>query len=322
MKTFDYADKSQDGFFATAFFADCEHELKPVTKGFRLALIYNLIMKQEGQDDQAQSQLPSADFLTGEMIKLQKLGWKSANICHRYVMKHKYTPTNLSLANMKGRDRLVVDLLRSVQDENGHPLYSLSLVLLTRHQSGQAAFDHFRRYDDSEDEKGSHVMEEVYEDSTNIDYWIGPDGTKIRNWKNLSIFENSLLIDGDMDDMFDENESPDEEEYEGYTGNEGPTLDYWYYRSAVIFCPMSNAIKLTKELGFSAAISILLQASCDFSSTEVKEDLARTAVDLFKSNPGHYISNEAIKSLLSTLGKVGSVSSILDVTYQRRPISQ
>jgi hypothetical protein len=85
---------------------------------------------------------------------------------------------------------------------------------------------------------------------------------------------------------------------------------------------MSNAIKLTKELGFSAAISILLQASCDSSSTEVKEDLARTAVDLFKSNPGHYTSNEAIKSLLSTLGKVGSASSILDVRYQRHPISQ
>jgi len=32
-------------FYFAAFYADCQHEIKPVTKGYRLCLIYNLLYR-------------------------------------------------------------------------------------------------------------------------------------------------------------------------------------------------------------------------------------------------------------------------------------
>jgi hypothetical protein len=53
-----------------------------------------------------------------------------------------------------------------------------------------------------------------------------------------------MLDDGEeIEDLFDD--YPDEEDYEGYTGNAGPTMDYWYYRSAVVFWPVSKTPFLT-----------------------------------------------------------------------------
>jgi predicted 2-oxoglutarate/Fe(II)-dependent dioxygenase YbiX len=40
--TFDHSNDHL-GMFYSAFYADCEHELKPVQSGYRLCLIYNLI---------------------------------------------------------------------------------------------------------------------------------------------------------------------------------------------------------------------------------------------------------------------------------------
>src|SRR5262249_28033657 len=39
-------DQYQLGY--AAFYADCEHEIKPVTSGYRVSLVYNLIQKSSG----------------------------------------------------------------------------------------------------------------------------------------------------------------------------------------------------------------------------------------------------------------------------------
>ena len=44
-KEFNHENGSRNSFFFTAFFADCEHELRKITKGHRLVLIYNIIQK-------------------------------------------------------------------------------------------------------------------------------------------------------------------------------------------------------------------------------------------------------------------------------------
>ena len=43
-KKFDFgASLGYNNFFYAAFYADCQHEIQPVTKGYRLCLIYNLV---------------------------------------------------------------------------------------------------------------------------------------------------------------------------------------------------------------------------------------------------------------------------------------
>jgi predicted 2-oxoglutarate/Fe(II)-dependent dioxygenase YbiX len=44
--TVDFSPKSQFQTQFAAFYADCEHEIRPVTSGFRLALVYNLTLEK------------------------------------------------------------------------------------------------------------------------------------------------------------------------------------------------------------------------------------------------------------------------------------
>lgn len=44
--TIDLAAKSKFETQFAAFYADCEHEIRPVTSGFRLALVYNLTLEK------------------------------------------------------------------------------------------------------------------------------------------------------------------------------------------------------------------------------------------------------------------------------------
>jgi hypothetical protein len=50
-------------------------------------------------------------------------------------------------------------------------------------------------------------MEAVDNDTTCIDFClIGPDGSEVTNLLNDSLVKNSLLIDCDMEDLFDKDE--------------------------------------------------------------------------------------------------------------------
>lgn len=44
---FDFAESSAFEFHYLVFYADCEHEIKPVTRGYRLCLVYNLCCKRD-----------------------------------------------------------------------------------------------------------------------------------------------------------------------------------------------------------------------------------------------------------------------------------
>ena len=48
-KIFDFGgSEGRDNFHYVAFYSDCQHEIKPVSKGYRLCLVYNLVYKRFG----------------------------------------------------------------------------------------------------------------------------------------------------------------------------------------------------------------------------------------------------------------------------------
>lgn len=238
------------------------------------------------------------------------------------MLEHKYTPANLSGANMKGRDRSVVDLLRSIQDEHGDPMYCLSLVLVQRRKTGSVYFDYDcysrkrnRWGDDSGyDDDGPHEMDEVFDDEVDMsDLIVGPDDTKISGVSVTTRFlESNLLIDAEIGDLFDDDDTPDKQEYEGYTGNAGPTLDYWYYCSAVIICPWKNVGENAKAIGNSVTLSFL-RSSISVSQKQVTKQLIDLAVRHCKSNVKHYNWRSDTNELLSTLETAKAVTPILDL---------
>ena len=103
------------------------------------------------------------------------------------------------------------------------------LALLTFWESGSAAYDdsemgsYSRRgwyddEDDSENESGHHEMEEVFESTLTTEHWTDDEGNRLGLGK-MTVERQEVVPEDSITDV------EPEEDYEGYTGNEGMTLE-------------------------------------------------------------------------------------------------
>ena len=113
------------------------------------------------------------------------------------LLKHEYTETNLSFANLKGHDLGMADNLRS------SGAFEVHLVLITRHKNGSAAYDHSRYkrrrwggYSSESESSGTHFMEDVNEDTIKIEKWVNETGAEVEN-EDLEIDYDHETVDGE-----------------------------------------------------------------------------------------------------------------------------
>ena len=67
-----------------------------------------------------------------------------------------------------------------------------------------------------------------------------------------------LLSPDEDEELFNEDDEPDNKTFEGYTGNAGPTLDYFYRQAAIVFWPLQATTKmLTEKFGLEGAVRSL-----------------------------------------------------------------
>ncbi len=99
-------DDPSEAAFA-AFYADCVHEVLPVTDGCRLTLVYNLLRRAGGRALQPPS-------YTGEQARVEALlrSWPQGEPEKVvYPLEHAYTPAELAFATLKGADAAVAGVL-------------------------------------------------------------------------------------------------------------------------------------------------------------------------------------------------------------------
>ena len=241
-KTFDFSSNSSEGLYATAFYADCEHELLPIQSGWRLCLAYNLVVRHSPMQ-----LLPSAQTITYQMQYLRKLAnqWDTL-FAHGYgyVLEQNYTETNLKFASLEGRDKGVVDMLRGMCDVDGNPLFVVYLVRISKIESGKSSHDDYDDFDPNDrfhyDEDADHSMVELHDTQLVIDFWIGPDDNRMDNFNRYFDLEKHLLIDDDAYEIFGDN--PSRFEYDPNEIEYGSSLDFFYYHGAVVFWPRSKNI--------------------------------------------------------------------------------
>lgn len=78
------------------FFADCEHEIKPLGTGHRITLIYNL-MKHDGLDDIDSSLALLKDINTQRVMdKLAEFFSDCPNLILAYYLEHQYAVTAIT----------------------------------------------------------------------------------------------------------------------------------------------------------------------------------------------------------------------------------
>lgn len=161
------------------------------------------------------------------------------------LLDHSYTEANLSLRNLKGNDQARAHALLAAAEEAG---FTAHLALVTFHKSGELEdddYDYHRhsRYDDDDEKEASAsgTMGEIYEEDLTISDWRDKRDRKV-DLGNYLIDKNVLI----SKEKFGEGE-PDQEESEGYTGNAGCTMDYWYRSAAIVLWAVDDHERILCE---------------------------------------------------------------------------
>lgn len=215
-------DEPSSATFA-AFYADCVHEVQPVTSGHRLALIYNLVRQGPGP-------LPVAPDYRGPQDRLTRLlaDWGAPATPPPpgpnklvYPLEHAYTPAELAFATLKGQDAAVAGLLLAAAPAADCELY---LGLLSVSESGWAEYG--GRWNAPEFEIG-----EVTETMRGLHDWQRPDGS-VPDLEPLPFTDDELAPPDALADLDDT-----EPEFSEATGNEGASFERLYQRAALVLWP-------------------------------------------------------------------------------------
>lgn len=245
-----------------AFYADCEHEVKRVTRGHRVCLVYNLIGKRSGRG----RKLPSAPDYRAETDRASKLleSWaarKDAPPKVVYLLEHQYSPAGLSFSGLKNSDAAFGRVLADAADRAG---YAVHLGVVHIEESGGAivhdgprAFSRSRShwgwdsnpdpdFVDADDEDFEVI--EAYERVETIDHWVDRQDRAV-DFGPFPLAPGELLPAGALDD-----EPPDVQRVSEATGNEGGSYERAYHRAAIVLWRHDRYPEIVLQAGVAAAV--------------------------------------------------------------------
>ena len=77
-------------------------------------------------------------------------------------------------------------------------------------------------------------MGEIYDWSLSADHWSDREGKRVLLGE-IQLEEDEIVSDEPLQEA-----EPNREDFEGYTGNAGMTLERWYHRAAVVIWPRAK----------------------------------------------------------------------------------
>ena len=217
-----------------AFYSDCRHEVKPLEDGFRVSLVYNLSLA----DSKRKLHSPEHSREIEVVARLvAQIFCDSSRKKIAIPLEHGYSQAEFSAHALKGRDRSRLAVLREAGAKVGCVVH---LALMSYFQTGavdESDFYYNDEYDDEyEDEYDDDDVDEteedlkfleVFDERLTFEHWCDPDGKPLF-FGEVPFDEDDILLDRDLKDF------PFTQEYEGYTGNAGATLDRWYRGGMVV----------------------------------------------------------------------------------------
>ena len=225
-----------------AFYGDCEHEIMPVTEGWRFCLVYNLVVTKPHPT----GVVPDTSQLESMVKKLEveAAKWKASPTGKLgYCLDHEYTLDSLDFGKLKGRDAVVLSALRHAKDDTGNRMFDLCLVFFSQ-----------KVYDSEDDYYNEYGVEKIIlEDGSSV---TKPKTKPPADMKAINIWCDKVMYnshkDGfvkEMKDLTEEERAEIEDDDNRYekeignrkevevvhhdAGNEGGGHTTWY-RSAVL----------------------------------------------------------------------------------------
>ncbi len=245
-------DEPAEAAFA-AFYADCVHEVLPVTEGHRLILAYNLVRAGKGRPPKP----PEYEEQQSSIATLLQ-AWRDSrthpddDVPEKlvYPLDHAYTPAELGFGALKGADAAAAGVLAAAAQQ-AH--FDLHLALLTVEESGAA--EHTGSYGSrrSRWDQGEDAFEagEVSDRSVELSEWRRPDG-KEAVLGAVPVEEDELSPPDACDDL-----TPDEEHFHEATGNEGASFERTYKRAALVLWPSERLFAVLSQAGLPVTLPYL-----------------------------------------------------------------
>jgi len=276
-----------------AFYADCQHEVRPLQSGYRLCLTYNLVLAKPRSricvtppDFEEVTQTLEAILSNWPSTKSENQNPKEEDLKSpsklAVMLEHQYTEGSLSIDNLKGVDLAQANILFDAAERAQCDAH---LALVTLWQNGSAeggddSYGHGRRsysrWDEEDDEEeeeeedsesgSEYSMGEIYDYSLTANHWSDRKGKKI-SFGEIPIKDDEIVSAVKISDT-----DPSREEFEGYTGNAGMTLERWYHRAAIIMWPRQNQFQIWCNAGTDAAIAVLQKLLTQLNKTKKDRD--------------------------------------------------
>ncbi|NDH53722.1 MAG: 2OG-Fe(II) oxygenase, partial [Betaproteobacteria bacterium] len=216
-------DCSELGF--AAFYADCEHEVRPVESGHRVCLVFNLL--RGAASDAPPASAPSHDVEVAQAARLIGAAFAADDAPRKlaWLLAHQYSQAELGFAALKGVDAAVAGVLCRAADAAACQAH---LGVVHIEESGPAEVHYvprrgrgYRDFEEDEiDATGVNYDDvEISDTARYIDHWVAV-GDQRPSFGRLPLGHGELLPAGALDD-----EPPDEDRLLESTGNEGVSFE-------------------------------------------------------------------------------------------------
>ena len=191
-----------------AWFGDVTHEVKPITSGYRLVLVYNLINASSQPTESATHGLQKKEELKDIFRSWSNTiqgGIRDAIPPLVYHLDHQYTEASLNLGALKGSDHDKAECIPETCTSGRVCMYLGTLEKWQMCPSGDRDWDSER---DTLGPGGYHLIDYVESKSLSIKRMLDLDGNTLA--QGIEIKEAQII----QDDIYD-GRDPDKEEYQG-----------------------------------------------------------------------------------------------------------
>ncbi len=229
---------SQSGLKCVAFYADCYHEVEPVRQGYRVALTYNLVL-HAGNMHNTSTENPALDTALTHYFTPATLDNTHLDTNLIYYFDHSYTEHSLRWDLLKGNDyHNACTFVQAAQRLNLVPHLALAEIYESWSTDG-----------DEEDP----MHEDLIDGNTCLNYWVDLNSHSV-DYKNYYVDKNEVCWLTATEDL-----EPNKTEHEGWMGNYGNTVDYWYRRAAIVLWPKHAQIRMDFRLNHDKAMHNITQ---------------------------------------------------------------
>ncbi|MBI2828267.1 MAG: 2OG-Fe(II) oxygenase, partial [Acidobacteria bacterium] len=258
-----------------AFYADCHHQVRPVTAGYRVALTYNLMV----EGDTSRTTRPATGQLDTLPQTIQRffetpLPPRWAHEPRRespdrlvYLLDHQYTRRSLAWNRLKNADASRAAALREAARRLD---CEIVLALADVHESWSCEDEDFGygrrgrwRWDYDED-AGDYAGEDADGSETPAPIELLDADIELRHWTGSGERLEATAGAVNRDEVCYTKPSvelePFASEHEGYMGNWGNTVDRWYRRAAVVLWPRARTFVIRAKAAPGWAIGELATA--------------------------------------------------------------